>query len=740
MTLGDGRYSSETTERMIAEIWSEVLGCDPKFGDLTFFEAGGHSLLASQAVARIREALGVDLTLRAMLDEPTVGGLARCIHDLSARTAPLAPGIRRKGQHRGVASFGQARLWFVDQLYPGNAAYNVPAAFRLVGALNVGALERALGRLVDRHEALRTSLFMVDGWPVQVVRESAGVVVERRTCGEDVVGEVLGAHACLPFDLGEGPLVRVLLADVGGGCWFLGLTFHHAVVDGWSLGVVFRELGECYAAEVEGRASRLPALEVQYLDWAEWQREWLSGEVLEGQLAYWREALAGMSGLLEMPCDHPRPAVQSFRAGTHRFDVPEDVVVELERIGQACGATLFMVLVAVYLVLVARSTGEEDVAVGTPVANRAQAAVEGVVGFFVNTLVLRTSVAGDPTFAEVVERVRETAVAAYAHQELPFERLVAELAPERALSHAPLVQTLVALQNAPAGELSLPAVAVQGWPIDSGATQFDLAWSFEKSERGLRGLVEYSADLFEPESVARLATQLLTLMAAVAGGDGGPISRLPLMGEVERAELLRVSRRAKSELEQIERIVASADGVRRAAVAVRPVGEHVRLVVRVESDGSGSEEAVMDYARERLPNHLLPDAIEIVDGLPRTSNDKVEKPGLAPGLADTAPVGELRGPGDAWEELVATEWRAVLGTDCGGIDDDFFECGGNSLLMLRLYGRLREHVAPPLTVVELYEERTIRRLAAIMRTRQSMAATRVKRHTGGEAAGEVGGM
>ncbi|HEX8318267.1 condensation domain-containing protein, partial [Longimicrobium sp.] len=363
------------------------------------------------------------------------------------------PPIEPAGRDRRLPlSFAQERLWFIDRLEPGSAAYNIPAAARLAGALDGAALERALGEIVRRHEVLRTVFAEVDGSPVQVVQPFGGFhlpVEDLSGLGdadrEAAVGRWVRQEAARPFDLAAGPLFRAALLRLGDEDHVLLLAMHHIVSDGWSMGVLFREFSALYAAYREGRESPLPELAVQYADYAVWQREQVEGETLERQLAYWRVRLAGAPELLELPTDRPRPPVQTYRGATVPVELSAELLERLQALGRSEGATLYMVVLGAFQVLLSKYSGSEDVVVGSPIAGRTRKEVEELIGFFVNTLVLRTDLSGDPSFRETLRRVREATLGAYAHQELSFEKLVAELQPERSLGHTPLFQVMFSL-------------------------------------------------------------------------------------------------------------------------------------------------------------------------------------------------------------------------------------------------------------------------------------------------------
>ncbi|MEV6869097.1 condensation domain-containing protein, partial [Streptosporangium subroseum] len=397
------------TEEVLAGIWADVLGLDRVGVGDGFFELGGHSLLATQVVSRVRAAFDVEVPLGALFDHPSVAELAPLIDGSAWDT--LAPPIVPVGRDRPLPlSFAQQRLWFLDQLEPGSLEYNVPLALRLTGPLDAAALSAALDAIVERHEVLRTRLVPVEGVAYQVIDPPAGLglgVVDLTGEPDGMVRaqEMVAADAVAPFDLAVGPLFRGRLIRLGSDDHVLSLCLHHVVSDEWSANVLRRELSALYGAFSRGEASPLSPLAVQYGDFAVWQRDWLQGEVLEGQLGYWRERLGGAS-VLELPTDRPRPAVRSSTGASVPLEVPEATVAGLRAVTRETGATMFMTLLSAFTVLLGKYSGQDDVVVGTPIANRNRGEVEDLIGYFVNTLVLRTDLSGDPTFAEVVGRVR----------------------------------------------------------------------------------------------------------------------------------------------------------------------------------------------------------------------------------------------------------------------------------------------------------------------------------------------
>ncbi|HEX2081075.1 MAG TPA: condensation domain-containing protein, partial [Longimicrobium sp.] len=419
--------------------------------------------------------------------------------------------------------------------------YNIPAALRLTGALDTAALERSLGEIVRRHESLRTVFREVDGGAVQVITPFSGFVLPvedlsglHETDREAEVRRRAREDAARPFDLAEGPLVRAALLRVADEEHVLLLCIHHIVSDGWSSGVLRRELGVLYAAFARGEGDPLPPLPVQYGDFAVWQRDQLRGEALDGQVGYWRERLAGAPALLELPTDRPRPPVQSHRGAREGFDLPRGLLDRLQALGRGEGATLYMVMLGAFQLLLSKYSGSEDIVVGSPIAGRTRKEVEELIGFFANTLVLRTDLGGDPTFRELLGRVREGTLGAYEHQEVPFERLVAELQPERSLSHAPLFQVMFALQNGERSGFGLAGLRMEGAVAELETTRFDLGLTAIPHDGGVRGVLEYSTDLFDRSTVRRMLGHLERVLEQVAARPEARLSELELLSAEER--------------------------------------------------------------------------------------------------------------------------------------------------------------------------------------------------------------
>nr|AGS49935.1 long-chain-fatty-acid--CoA ligase [uncultured bacterium esnapd24] len=451
----------------------------------------------------------------------------------------------RDPARRVPLTFGQRRLWFLEQLEPENRIYNDVMAMRLGGALDVRALRGAVDAIVERHEVLHTVFPEVDGEPAQVVVAGMRIPFEARDLSHLPADEVLpevqrisDALAHAPFDLARGPLMRVLLVRLAEDDHALVIPVHHIVSDGWSMGVFFRELSTLYAAFRDGRPSPLPPLPVQYGDFAVWQEDHLAGGALERQIAYWKDRLRGVPALLELPTDRPRPAEQTYRGSSYDFMVPRELSAQVQGLAQREGATVFMFLLAALGALLARYTGEEDIVVGTPIASRTRPELENVIGLFANTLPLRVDVSGDPAFRELLARVREGTFEDYANQDLPFERLVEELRIERSLSYNPLYQVMLVLQNTPMGD-PLPGLSIRPLRTTHDTAKLDLSATMVETAQGIFGGWEYSTELFDRDTIVRLTDHFVTLLRAIVEGPDRRLSELQLIAPEERTRVLR---------------------------------------------------------------------------------------------------------------------------------------------------------------------------------------------------------
>jgi amino acid adenylation domain-containing protein len=539
-------------EAAVAAIWADLLGVRPVGVADDFFALGGHSLLAVRLIDQVRKRLGVDMPLRLVFEAPTVAGLAAWIEAEHLRGPAAGPAILSGAGLPAPLSFPQQRLWFLDRLQPGSPAYNIPLSLNVSGPLRPEILAAAFAEVVRRHAALRTTFEVPEGAaePVQVVHSAAGNALPRVDLGalppeprEAEAARLAGGEARRPFDLRRLPLLRSTLLRLGENDHRLLATMHHIVSDGVSIELLLRELGTlCDAFSLE-RRSPLAELPVQYPDFAVWQRSWLAGEELERQLAWWRGRLARLPAV-ELPMDRPRPAVWSYRGDFAVATLPAGPADRLERLGRRHGATPFMTLLAAFLALLHRCTALTDLAVGTPVAGRVRPEIQDLIGFFVNTLVLRAFVDGGAPFAALLSRARETALAAYGYQDIPFEALVADLAPGGDLSRNPLIQVIFALENSPEPVCAGSGVTLaQGGWVHHGTAKFDLSLHASRSAAGLALWAEYATDLFDRATVQRLLGWFGNLLVLLAGdreaGECTAVQDLPLLGEGERAQVVR---------------------------------------------------------------------------------------------------------------------------------------------------------------------------------------------------------
>ena len=542
----EGDYPTPRTavEEVLCAIWEQVLGREEVGAKDDFFDLGGHSLLATQLMSRVRQSFRIDVPLRLLFEHPTPAGLAQIVEaEMRAGREPLPPVCPVVHGPNAPLSFAQQRLWILDKLEPHSATYNLPSALRMEGPLNVAALQQSLDEIIRRHEGLRTTFAIIDGEPAQLVGPPVPAALslidlsqlfEPESEGRRLAGE----EAEKPFDLTRGPLFRAVLLQLSGDCHLLLVTLHHIVADGWSVTLLVQELGTLYAAYSRGEQSPLAELEVSYADYAVWQRQWLSGERLEKQLGYWREQLQGELPVLKLPLAKVRTGAARHRGGLETVRVNSELTQRLRELGRREGATLFMTLLAVWQVLLWRLSGETDVVVGTPVAGRGSRELEPLIGFFVNTLVLRTKLSGEPSFAQVLGRVREVCLEAYAHQEVPFERVVEELGPQREMGHSPLFQVLFALQNAPTHELVLSDLKVTVLEIENPAARFDLALEASEVKDELDCRLTYDTDLFEAATIARIARHFVNLVQVITADPEQPISAVTFLPDDERQQLL----------------------------------------------------------------------------------------------------------------------------------------------------------------------------------------------------------
>ncbi|WP_147451557.1 non-ribosomal peptide synthetase, partial [Corallococcus llansteffanensis] len=535
-------------QQRVAGLFRDVLHVERVGLHDDFFALGGHSLLATQLISRLRATFQVELPLRGLFTASTVARVTELVEEqLLVRTdGPRVPGLRPVSRDGELPlSFSQQRLWVLDQLQPGATPYVLLGAVRLEGSLDAEALRRALELLVERHEALRTTFVLKGNEPVQVIHSTPAWTLPVTDLG-DLSPEAREAslqrlaleEAGQPFDLGTGPLLRSRLLRFGPSDHVLVLTMHHIVSDGWSVGVMVREVAAAYAAYSTGKAHGLPTLPVQYADFASWQRGWLQGDVLTEQVAWWKQQLAGAPHVLDLPIDHPRPTPRSPHGALLPVHLPRALGDRLGTLARQEGATSFMALLSVWQLLLSRYSRQEDLLVGSPIAGRNHGDVEGLVGFFVNTLVLRARVRPEDSFRALLTQVRDTTLAAYEHQDLPFEKLVEELQVARDLGRTPLVQAIFALQNAPGGTLEVPGLTLRMLEVDTATARFDLGLVLAETPDGLRGVIEYSTALFDRDTMVRLAGHLRVLMEAAVASPDVPLSQLPWLTPAERQQVL----------------------------------------------------------------------------------------------------------------------------------------------------------------------------------------------------------
>jgi amino acid adenylation domain-containing protein len=531
-------------EEGLCGLWQELLHVERVGVKDNFFELGGHSLLGTQLVSWVREAFGVELALRELFESPTVVGLAEKVEaGLRGGESAVAPPLVAASRDGELPlSYAQQRLWFLDQLEPGSVGYNIPIAVRLTGRLDVDALERTLNEVVRRHEVLRTRFVAVRGEPVQVIEAEAQVTMpvvdltelptEQR---EAEARKLAAAEAQTPFDLSAGPLLRVKVLRLDAEEHVVLFNMHHIVSDGWSTGILVREVATLYEAYIEGRESPLEDLPIQYADYAVWQREWLQGEVLEQQLNYWRQQLGGELPVLQLPTDRPRPAVSTYRGATHSHILPAELAIPLKALGRREGVTLFMTLLAALQTLLSRYIGQEEVAVGADIANRTRVETEGLIGFFINLLVLRTRVRGHESFRELLLRVRETTLGAYAHQDVPFDKLVEALQPDRTTSQTPLFNVLFVMQNTPRIDFALPGLRIDSFEGEHSIAKFELTLFVSETQHGLITNWKYSTDLFSESAISKIAQQFETLLQHVVAEPDAQLDDLTIEAETEAA-------------------------------------------------------------------------------------------------------------------------------------------------------------------------------------------------------------
>ncbi|WP_080135505.1 non-ribosomal peptide synthetase, partial [Bradyrhizobium sacchari] len=575
-------------ETALARIWAELLGVERIGRNDHFFELGGHSLLAVQMSSRLSQAVGVELSLSRLFARPVLADLAASIVELLSRSGPQElPSIAVVSRHEPLMlSFAQQRLWFLAQLNEASTNYHIPLTLRLRGLLDRSAWRRSLDRLFARHEALRSVFVATQGKPrVEVLPPNAGLPIiehdlRERSDAEAALLDLCHEEGRTPFDLARGPLIRGHLVRMSDEEHVFLLTQHHIVSDGWSMGVLLRELSQLYRAFAAGQDDPLPPLAIQYPDYAAWQRQWLSGERLQKQAQYWRNALAGTARLV-LPTDHARPAQQSFAGAMIPIVIDADLTRELKRLSLQHGTTLFMTVLAAWAAVLSRLSGQDDLVIGVPSANRGHREIEELIGFFVNTLALRLDLSGEPSVSELLERTRRTVLAAQEHQDLPFEQVVEIVQPPRALDHTPLIQVMLAWENNAVGSLDLPGLSVEAAEERIDQVKFDLELSLGEQGEEIAGTLAYATALFDRATIERQRGYLLALLRAMAVDAQQEVGRIELLSTAERTYLLEELNRTAVAypLDVCIHELFEAQ-VRRAPDAVAVVHEEERLSYR----------------------------------------------------------------------------------------------------------------------------------------------------------------
>jgi amino acid adenylation domain-containing protein len=623
-------------EEMVADIWGRVLGVARIGVDDNFFELGGHSLLATQVISRLHDTFQIELPLRALFEQPTVAGLAEKLEEARSREQGLQPPPLRAVAKSGrlPLSFAQQRLWFLDQLEPGSPFYNIARGFRLQGLLDTNALAQALTEIMRRHESLRTVFGAEQGTPFQEIVPVAAVPLpiddlkDLSAEAKEREAQRLGTEEIKrPFNLAGDLLLRARLLRLGDDDHVLLLTMHHIAADGWSLGVLFRELSELYDSYLSANPPALAALPIQYADYAMWQREWLQGEVLQGLVSYWRNQLAGAPSQLALPTDHPRPPVQSFRGAGESLELSLDLTDELKELSRREGVTLFMTCLAAFQLLLGRFSGQSDLIIGTDVANRNRVETEGLIGFFTNLLPLRARLSGELKFADLLRQVRETTLDAYAHQALPFEKLVEELRPARDLGRNPLVQVLLVMQNQPALQLEMSQLETSRFELPLESSRFDLVLFLSERAEGLAGFWLYNPDLFEPRTIERLSSEYAKLSRGIIKDPAAPLDSYEVFREERNRREMEKDQQQQSQIDRLRgRRRKGVDLSRLSGVSTRTLTADQPLPLVIEPENAALELTEWAGANQSFINeNLLKHGAILFRGFDVDSVDKFEE-------------------------------------------------------------------------------------------------------------------
>ncbi|WP_435183600.1 amino acid adenylation domain-containing protein [Cylindrospermopsis raciborskii G7] len=536
------------TEQKLSQLWMDVLGIDKIGVTEDFFHLGGHSLLATKLVSRIREEFNVALPLRSIFEYSTIARLGDeidCLIDVNTTKTSPEDIIPVSNRENLPLSFSQSRLWFLDLLEKENAAYNISVAFRLEGDLNVDALQESWQNIIQRHEVLRTTFDNVQGSPIQIVHDwsELKLTITNLSCldfqtQQETLRKSIQEVVITPFNLNQLPLLRIHLYQLSADVSVLLLVIHHIIADGWSLGVMVKELSLFYTAICQRNIPSIPPLSIQYGDFANWQREVFQKTQLPIQLAYWKQKLTGANQILELPTDYPRSPIPSYQGSAVNFAINPQTTQEFKKLCESQGTTLFMGLLAVFSILLMRYSGQEDLLIGTPIANRNRKQTEDLIGFFVNTLVIRNNLSGNPNFINLLSITKEETLQAYAHQDVPFEKIVEEINPQRNLSQHPLFQVMFVWQNAPMSKLELPNLQLSPWRLEQRLAKFDLTLLMTETEQGIDGTWEYRTDLFAPETINRMIGHFETLLKGIIAEPQKPITHLPVLTSHEKNQLL----------------------------------------------------------------------------------------------------------------------------------------------------------------------------------------------------------
>ncbi|MCJ1681147.1 amino acid adenylation domain-containing protein [Streptomyces sp. APSN-46.1] len=714
--LARKRAARGPQEEILCELFGEILGRPAVGVDDNFFDLGGHSLIATRLTSRIRTVLGIEVGVGHLFKAPTAGELAALLNDMRSDTVRPALVPAQRPEEVSL-SFAQRRLWFLHHIEPGMTAYNIPLILRLTGSLDQEALRAALDDVLGRHESLRTIFPERNDAPRQftVAADLARMEFTVRESGEAELASALSAAAGVGFDLEHDFPIRAEVFRLGPDEHVLLIVLHHIAGDGWSMGPLTRDLGQAYAARSLGQAPAWQPLPVQYADYTLWQQELLgtaddTGSLLNEQVNHWAQALAGLPDRIELPFDRPRPAVNSYRGDVVSLLIGAELHQKLAELARSSETSLFMVLQAALATLLARFGGGDDIPLGTPIAGRMDEALDDLVGFFVNTLVLRTDLSGDPSFRELLGRVREADLAAYAHQDLPFEHLVELLNPERSLSHHPLFQVSLALQNIPQGSFELPGLQVEMATVEPKSAKFDLSLQlYERKSAagesaGIHGAVEYSTDLFDRDTVEALLERWRRLMEQIVATPDQPLSRIG-RSAAQEGPAATAALTDRIRLAEIKAAVAGHPDVLQADLVVREdqLGESRLVAYAAVPEGSELDaEALTAYLADRLPEGLMPASVVLFEQSADEPEDET---------ADEAGTAPVRMPASPREELLCSLFAEVLERPVSSVTSGFFELGGHSLLAVRLVRRIQETLGAQISVIDLFEAPSVAELA-----------------------------